>query len=291
MIGVVSCRHNRPEIHQLFIAALEYLRESGIALKLFVATTHEEQYTQRWVKSNRFPNKPLGAKWNHALSLALADREIDKIMIMGDDDLISPSSVQMLMDSGHEYCGTKSVTFIDALNMCAGTFTYQLTCDKLVGCGRIISRNAIEHAARFVDVVTSRNIRFNGETISKGSQLVMNVHQAAYMSGHRLLEIKRDSERIQLWDHQLNRGLDHSSDMHLVMNNHLPVALELPDPILDIKGPGNIWSFSHMLEKGTVEVDYWQAIKWLPGPLRTKLVSMVPRIMVDEKITTESEKA
>ena len=114
MIGVVTCRHKRKEIHEAFIANIEKIREQ-IPLRLFIATTDQHTYEQSWIVHTQYEKRPLGAKWNAVVTLAIADPNIEQFLFLGDDDFISANDVSKLsvFCKRYHHVGTKQVYMVD----------------------------------------------------------------------------------------------------------------------------------------------------------------------------------
>ena len=120
-------------------------------------------------------NKPLGRKWNNGLQLAL-NHSWDYLMIMGDDDIISPESWKHylpLMEKREDYFGFTKIYFHETAT--GKTYIHDIRKkgnpkNYLVGCGRMISRKAIERlphslwkddANMAMDFYSERNLMLN----------------------------------------------------------------------------------------------------------------------------------
>jgi hypothetical protein len=271
MIAVFSCKHGRDEVNALFIENMRWLREH-FNLELFMATTHGETFEEPWIHTIKHPNRPLGGKWNASIGLALACKEADRFVGMGDDDIISPESLHALIDTKEHHVGTKSVCFIDPYQELAVRSEYVFECDKLVGAGRTFTREAVENSAHFVNVKLRREINNGGHKLAANQVLNVNVKQAKYLVQRGLANVVKGTYRFEFFGHENNSGMDHTSDMNLVLANYLPKAIELPHEIVDVKTKENIWSYDRRKnDKGAKPIPYEEAISWFTPKLIDQL--------------------
>jgi hypothetical protein len=100
---VVICTHERIEITSLNIESL--LGQCHIVL---VVSTDEEKehYSKYPITIVKFPNIPLGAKWQKGVSVA---REIGQpVVILGSDDILEPGTIgryKQLIEEGNTFIG------------------------------------------------------------------------------------------------------------------------------------------------------------------------------------------
>lgn len=273
MIAVFTCKHGRDEVNALFLENMRWLRED-FDLEVFMVTTHGEKFKEEWIHTMQFPNRPLGRKWNASIAMALADKRMGTFVGMGDDDLISKDSLLALVNRAYRdnHVGTKSVTFVSPKLKKASNVTYQFKCDKLIGAGRTFTRKAVEDSAHFVNFRLKRHINNGGNLLQKGQILNINIRQAEYLQCRGMGKVVPGTYNFQFFTDDINSALDHSTDMNLVLAGHLPHAIELPDEIIDVKTDENIWPYSRVSKnKGSIEIDYAEAIEWLPSKQKDML--------------------
>ena len=100
----------------------------------------------------------------------------------------------------------------------------------------------------------------------------MNMAQAEYMDKRKIAQILPATKRFEFFGSKHNSGMDHTSDINLVLANYLPKAIELPHEIIDVKTEENIWSFDRRTagKMGDL-VDYTESIEWLPAKMKKQL--------------------
>lgn len=275
MTAVFTCKHGRDQVNALFLENMRWLR-TEFDLEVFMVTTNGETFEEDWIHTIKFPNNPLGQKWNASIKLALTSKA-DKFMGMGDDDLISQKSFQELIDTDYSHVGTQSVYFIEPYQHRAVLASYPNKCDKLVGAGRTFTREAVENSSQFVNVKLRREINNGGNILRRGQVLNLNMAQARYLECRGVVAIVKASHNFEFFGASNNSGMDHTSDMNLVLANYLPKAIKLSDEIIDVKTEENIWTFDRRSRgKEAIPVKYEKAIEWLPGHLKDQLHKLKP---------------
>ena len=85
-----------------------------------------------------------------------------------------------------------------------------------------------------------------------------------------------------LWDDNLNKSLDHSSENRLILAGYPPYFIETDEPrVIDIKSVVNIWPYSHIEDGGQGEgVDIDEALSF---------VGVKERKLIDELCTIPQE--
>lgn len=104
-MNIVICTHQRIEITTYNIKTL--IGKANIVL--VVSDKEEEEYFRQYpIHVRRFPNSPLGAKWQHGVDEA---RKLGgPIMILGSDDILEPNCIdryRVLLSEGHDFIGLK----------------------------------------------------------------------------------------------------------------------------------------------------------------------------------------
>lgn len=202
------------------------------------------------------PNQPLGNKFNRGLTMALDAHDFDYLMLMGDDDLISVEAWSYylpLMQSGMTYFGFHSIYFYSPAEAKAVAFDYRSTgpTNKLIGCGRMFHRSALEAVAYQLPVTFNRPYTVAGANFAQGETVWLPVYQAEYFIKMGLAQPKGDVE-VRLWNPTQQRGLDNESEVRLLLNGYMPFAIDTPRPMMtDVKTEANIWSFNNFISVGT----------------------------------------
>ena len=117
-IGILTCMWKRPKVFDIFATGINRLREKFDIIPLAVGSEgsksmelcrkHQFMYLER-------PNKPLGRKFNEGLS-CFKNTDVDYVMILGSDDLISDSLVDAYlphMEKGKHLIGILDIYFYD----------------------------------------------------------------------------------------------------------------------------------------------------------------------------------
>jgi hypothetical protein len=180
-------------------------------------------------------------------------------MIMGDDDI--PDSRLMkyyehFIANNYHYFGVKDVFFYNAPTGHSMKFEYQYKYDKLIGCGRMISRFALERSCAFVGVAPHNKLKIGEVFFEVGFEKFINKHLADYLLDLNAIVISSDVE-YNLFGKDLNSGLDFHSESLLVMNGFYPKAIVSERPLItDVKTEQNIWSFSDHVSKCKLQPKY-----------------------------------
>lgn len=154
-IRVIAAVHGRPAITRVFYEGVNRLHRElvdlGVNLSLSISFTDEPDLRlAEDVLDDNVPlthiqakNNPVGEKHNKAFELAMRDKW-DALMIMDSDNLISTCGVSLLASEVGRlgYCGFESVYFHESHTKEFREFRYKG--DRLIGCGRMISRKACE---------------------------------------------------------------------------------------------------------------------------------------------------
>lgn len=280
-ILVYTCMFNRPQISDLFLTNMEKVKQYislWAELDIFACVTGADSAQvcrDHGVTFFEHENEPLGLKWNAGMERAIKYNDFDYVMIMGDDDLMNPHLMdlyQPLMQEGVHYFGVGSIYFYSALQNKAIEFSYNQP-DKLIGCCRMISREALTTTGFMVEVQARRDIRsFN---MIKNQKYSIPAHIANYLSALRLVYMG-GKPYFNLWDQYANKGLDNASELALISAGYYPVKVKTPYVMVtDIKSGQNIWKYEHLLYAG-LEVPVEKALGHLSPFEREKINNLAP---------------
>jgi hypothetical protein len=283
-ILVYTCMYNRPQISDLFLTNMEKVKHYislWCDMEIFACVTGDDSVEV--CKKHGIPyyvheNEPLGLKWNAGMERALQYCDFDYVMIMGDDDLMNPHLMdiyQPAMEDNIPYFGVGSIYFYSVKKNQAIEFNYKQP-DKLIGCCRMISREALEKTGMVVEVQARRDIRsFN---MVKRNIYSLPVHIAKYLSLLRAVDI-RSKPYFNLWDQYANKGLDNASELALISSGYYPVKIKTPYiMVTDVKSGQNIWKYENLLYAG-IEVPVDKALGHISKIEREKIESLQTQLI------------
>lgn len=256
---IVTCLNNRPRVSEIIFMCAERLRIPVIA-------GYTEECDRILIESK--PNTQAvycqnvpGKKWNRALLEFMKNPAYTHALIMGDDDSLSTIGYKVLLMNaiGHDYVGFKKNAYYDLATGRAMMHEYQYKCDKLIGAGRLISRRALEKCCYAQTILIRRD--YNG--LLKGQHATLHPSVAQYLIGYGYAKPEIDAGYIGLWPEAAKSGLDHFSEMRLVMYGFVPVAI--PSDVIymtDFKSDVNIWPYS-ILERKCTDIKSDDAVWFL----------------------------
>lgn len=188
----------------------------------------------------RTENTPVGRKYNKGLEKAI-QKDYDYLMTFNSDTLINKKLLKVYeyyMNEGIDLIGVDKVYFVE--NGKAKFVDYKL---QIIGAGRMISFKALRKIARRIKVRFLNSIAgsLNGNS---GEERYINRGQARMGAKAGFLEIL-DSERVMLWDDNLNNTLDNSSNMKLIYEGASNKCVDVGKYpyVIDLKSEVNIWKF------------------------------------------------
>lgn len=128
---------------------IKFIQNSGHEVELVACISEKESeeicncYGINFVYAE---NKTTGYKWNRGLEFALTF-DWDYLMIMGDDDIISPDAWQFinpLLQSGNKYFGFDRIFFHHLESGDQMKYIIEEPHGGVIGCGRFIHRSVID---------------------------------------------------------------------------------------------------------------------------------------------------
>lgn len=259
-ILLLTAMHKRPAISELFcMSAAELVKESAgkydVTVCSLVSDPESEEVCHRYgINVIHTCQAPVGRKWNEGIEKVLARFNFDYLMQMGDDDVFSSSILDVYADAIKQnlpYFGLKQLYFLDAITGKAILFRYAYEANKLVGCGRMFRRDALERTGWRVIVTPRINRSFMGVTLKRGIAISVPEHQANYLIGMKFASIFKPRYFSIFRNDQMN-GLDNESECCMLFNNYEPTVIETAKPLVtDVKSDVNIWSFGHYNSLGS----------------------------------------
>lgn len=282
--------HDRPKVSELFAMNVQRIRETltdKVTIFCHAVITaqskeHRDICDKYSLSYSLASNKTLGAKFNAGLEAALDKFDFNYLMIMGDDDIMSPDLVTEYlpyMEMGVKHFGLRSIYMLDAYDGKALKFTTDYPTNKIVGCGRMIRKDALLDACFKVSVEVNITFDFAGITMHKGSKALLNLKQAKHLAQMGLVTIIENGI-IRLWQGPINEGLDRSVELAMLAIGETPkvALLDRPPLIVDIKTKSNIWAYKHFEERGFDSVPLEEATSFLSNAERAQ----IGRIVIEE---------
>jgi len=248
-ICLTTCMHQRSAVTRLFLMRFvklqAYCRLIGIDLSMASAVTKGDKESaalcdEFGVRYIPFENKPLGAKWNAAINLALS-LVPDYIVITGDDDLISTKYFDLLKSR----VGNWSMNF--------GVWTAYVLEKKRCGMFKHKERRPIG-SGTCLDAVELKELvsylPFEWHRSAKGSEFdrkpILSWHLAHHLEKLLYGKISGPSQ-VRLFPDQINSALDFNRDIILADRGIIIETIETEEPlIVCIKSGKNIWDLQSM---------------------------------------------
>lgn len=212
-------------------------------------------------------NNPLGKKWNRGMEFCLKELSYkwDYVLIMGDDDLISNTAWDHYlphMQAGADYFGLNDIYFYKPAAKEAVHFSYtgRVSRNKLIGCGRMIKRSAVEKAGYYSQVQFNIDFNHGSHKFNKGECVDMPHFKAEYLVNMKKCVWYGPASRhnyFQLWKDVQEIGLDNESEIKLLLSGILSIPINTDIPLLtDVKTEQNLWKFETFKNDGVcVPVD------------------------------------
>lgn len=253
-ILVVAAMHKRPLISELWILSVMNLVEKAnprfnIGISAIVSDDESAALCEKYgISFVRTVAEPVGKKFNQGFELLIKNNQFDYLLLFGDDDVFSAEILDVYseaIDNNVPYFGINSVYFLDVATYETMAFKYAYKVPKLMGCARMFRRDVLIKSGYRV-IVNPRQTRvYMSLPLRRGVAVTLPEYQANYMIGMKVVDQFRP-RRFALWrDDQVN-GLDHESEMGLLISGFLPQLVETPKPIVtDVKSMVNIWSYEH----------------------------------------------
>jgi hypothetical protein len=243
---IVTCLNNRTAVSEIIL-----LCAARLNVPVCAAYTESndlillDSFDANTVWCENIPGK----KWNEALRLAIEHpAKFTHFIIMGDDDCLSTDGFNLLREAReHHYVGFKDNGYYNLNDKRAMIHEYQYKCDKLIGAGRMISREAIMHCTFAETILMKREGIAN---YPKGSHATLNPDVAKYLKGYGYAAAEIDPAYVGLWPNNAKQSLDHHSELRLVMAGYTPLSVsDGRIHVTDFKSEVNIWPYSILENK------------------------------------------
>lgn len=241
-ICIVTCLNERPHVSRIVLECAERL---GLDL---IAGCHDlididlvDIYDQHFVLCDR--NEP-AEKWSNTLYYAFKHiHHYTHFLLMGDDDSLSTEGLFLLMDEaekGSDHVGFKRNGYVDIATNRAAIHEYKYACDKLIGAGRMLSRDCVETMCCYSRIEMKRDFR----EWKQGSMVELPTKIAKYIVGYHYGKMIEENIYVPLWDVLRGNGLDDYAEKKLVSRGYPPKAVDDDRVhVTDFKLANNIWQF------------------------------------------------
>lgn len=265
----------RPEITEICFMGLNRLKKSGLYPIETLAVISENSMVplckKYGIDYTFYKNEPVGEKKNHGLTQAFKKRW-DYLIELGSDDLLKTEVLEMY----RPHLGARDLLGIDHfcyINSEDGNCR-RMTSNTSFGLGRAISRDALQRAARGVEILALQGLIRPGRTVPEGQKGFYPVADAEDLQRVGYAKIISE-EKYKIWPDHISRSLDNSSNFFLAMNGILEKKIRSDYPVgIDIKGPDNIWPFNPELG---FAFDIREAVKGLSDDEQSAIVALIKR--------------
>jgi len=252
-ILLLTQMHQRPAISELFCMSALRLQEASrqkfdITIVSLVSDAPSEAVCRKYSIDMIFTCAgPLGKKMNTGITLLLKNYQFDYLLKIDDDDIVSSNLLEVytpFIKKGVPLFGVKQVYFLDAANNQALFYKYPYTVAKLMGCGKMISRTALERTGWQSTIKPKNNYKHLGVQFYADRPITIPHYQAHYMVEMKYADMV-SSPKFNLFNDEQTMGLDFVSEMNFVFNGYDPVEVVTEKPLFtDVKTNVNIWKFA-----------------------------------------------
>lgn len=259
-ILLLTQMHERAAISELFCMSAIRLQEAcrkkyNLTIVSLVSDQQSEALCRRYGIDMIFTcPAPLGRKMNTGIALLLQSYTFDYLLKIDDDDVFSSNLLHVYepyIRKGLPLFGVKQVYFLDSHHHKALLYKYPYKVAKLFGCGKMISRTALERTGWQTTIRPRNNYRHLGVQLFTGQPATLPHYQAHYLVEMNYAE-KLSGPKFNLFNDDQTRSLDFVSEMNFVLNGYEPVEVETPLPLFtDVKSSVNIWRFADYQNQGT----------------------------------------
>ena len=240
----VTIFYNRPEISKLYLLGLKRLQAiHEFDILICVSDAKSEQLCiDEGIKYFYYKNLPLGVKHNRLFEEAL-NIKFDYVIHSGDDNLMSNQLFEEFIKETtlnlHHYIRPKGLYFYDTNTKRGLNFNPSNT----FGAFRVFSRSLIENIGKTYAVTFRQNVN----QFKEGCTYEVKKPLYEYLNKVGVISLKY--EVFNIWDNDINHGLDFSSETRIIEGGYKPFIVDLGEPhIIDVKSEQNIWKFEKYLD-------------------------------------------
>lgn len=258
-ILLLTQMHHRPEVSELFCMAALRLQEASrknfdVTIVSLVSDAPSEAVCRKYCIDMIFTcAAPLGKKMNTGITLLLKNYHFDYLLKIDDDDIVSSNLLEIytpFIKKRVPLFGVKQVYFLDAASNQAVLYKYPYNVAKLMGCGKMISRLALERTGWQSTIKPKNNYRHLGMQFYADKPATIPHYQAHYMVEMNYAKMV-SGPKFNLFNDDQTKSLDFVSEMNFVFNGYDPVEVVTENPLFtDVKTNVNIWKFTHYANAG-----------------------------------------
>ena len=252
-ILLLTQMHQRPEISELFCMSALRIKEASrkkydVQIVSLVSDKPSELVCEKYGLGMIFTCvSPLGKKMNTGIAKLLESFEFDYLLKIDDDDVGVSNLLELytpFINANIPLFGVKQVYFLDATGKRAMFYKYPYNIAKLFGCGKMISRTALERTGWQATIRPRNNYHHLGVELKAGNQYMLPWYQANYLKEMGYADLV-GRIKFNLFNDDQMRSLDFQSEMNFVFNGYDPVEVKTDKPLFtDVKSSVNIWKFS-----------------------------------------------
>lgn len=217
----------------------------------FVTSTAEDfelvrRYAPHHFNVIQYENQPVSNKFNHGFFEAMKS-DWDYLLIIGSDDLLSNEGLQLLLDAGRPYVGFGEMHIFGAETHEWRRFKYEEA--RLIGAGRLIAREALNSFVNRCTTYFRKDQELGGIVYKAHEPFEISVDGAKYLESIGLVKHISKPYNLGLWENGLNRAMDNSSELRLLMKGYTPFKV-ISDKVhvVDVKTDQNITSWSRFAD-------------------------------------------
>lgn len=255
-IAVMMAVHGRIELtlHAIYNIEKLILDVTGTLPEIFTVCSDPDEFQElkdAGCTVAQCPNEPLNEKHNTLLNLAMQGAEWTHLLHLGSDNFITKHYLKKIIEAakeGHNIIGSPSLSVIRPNQNKAVYYKYVMNALKVIGAGRLFSREVLENTMAYPHECTRVYYSFR-----RGD--IVNIPKGMDYKGP-FVQVSEEKTRYILWPYEANNGLDMQSMG--VMANYSDVHVldfEIPQ-IMDVKvNNSNITTWDRVYSPKN-EVDY-----------------------------------
>jgi hypothetical protein len=256
-IHLLTCFFRRRNITEIYLEGIKRLSKDFDIDYTFVTSEDEDTryLTEKGYETYVYENHPLSDKWQFGLNTAL-QKKWDYLLIMGSDDLLSNEGLGLLLDNSYSNKGFGDIFFYNSPTKEWAYMKYEK--DRLIGAGRLISREAIENTMFRAKIQFKIDQSIAGVGYKNYKDISVPLSTAKYLQNISFGKITGQENRV-VWNQGLTRSLDHSSEMSLSLAGYPPHKI-VSDKVhlVDIKGEVVVTQWQNLLKVSTLtDFDMW----------------------------------
>lgn len=159
-LAIVTCFWRRARVSRVYWAGIARLRAAHHGLRVVAVLSRDDHDNITMARQRGahvtiafHPNEPLCDKFNAGTRAARRLRGVDRVMVLGSDDVLSTSALRLLLAASTRAAvvGPRDFYFYDAatarLKYWPGYASTHERAGRPIGAGRIMTRDVLDHFA------------------------------------------------------------------------------------------------------------------------------------------------